>query len=419
MANSTSLTLADVQQARHLIQASAKLLWPGFYPAQVPLVVYDGQKTVLWGAQPVGAGWQAEQDSWVFPGRHPQVWANTYCLLEDGLLAACLLLPSLPMPCPPTDLAALAVHEAFHVYQHGHSATAWQINELDALTYPATDAEVLMYRAMEMQALQRALTAPPATLPDVAAELLHWREAQAAHLAPEQAAYIRAAERREGLAHYVELSFKAAQPDFPSVDFPSVDFPASAVRLRAYTTGAVYGLLLDRMLDGWKVKVSDEGAALDELLRSVAGTYRPDGLIPPHFQQWATAAAEEEMQHQQRLLHAFETQPGKQLTLRSTANLWPKAFDPMNLKGVGQGRVLHFRFLQFGNGVVEGELMNCSCLTQSSGPHPLSGFQELRLKGVVSVQATPEGWAASGEGISVRGRAGTVSESEHGWLIDC
>ncbi|MFB9995197.1 hypothetical protein ACFFLM_24940 [Deinococcus oregonensis] len=56
------LTVADVQQAHHLIQALPKLLWPGFQPAQVPLVVYDGHKTALWGADPIGTGWQAEED---------------------------------------------------------------------------------------------------------------------------------------------------------------------------------------------------------------------------------------------------------------------------------------------------------------------------------------------------------------------
>ncbi|UQN06735.1 hypothetical protein [Deinococcus sp. QL22] len=184
MTESMPLTLADVQQARHLIQASAKVLWPGFEPAKVPLVVYDGQKTVLWGAQPIGMGWQAEEDRWAFPGRHPQVWANTSCALEDGLLAACLYLPSLPPSDTPTDLAALAVHEAFHVYQSCQGDSAWQINELDALTYPATDAKLLMCRAMEMQAPQRAMTASLETLPKLAAEVMHWREAQAASLAP-------------------------------------------------------------------------------------------------------------------------------------------------------------------------------------------------------------------------------------------
>ncbi|UQN06732.1 hypothetical protein [Deinococcus sp. QL22] len=215
------------------------------------------------------------------------------------------------------------------------------------------------------------------------------------------------------MAHYVELSFKAGQPEFPSVDLP-----ASAVRLRAYTTGAAYGLLLDRMLEGWKERVIDEGAALDELLDSVTGTRHSNGLIPSHIQQWAIAAAEEVL-HQQQLLQVFDARPGKELTLKSASALWPKAFDPMNLKVVGQGRVLHQRFLQFGNGVVEGELMSCPCLTQFSGPDSfMGGFRELRLRGMVTVQATPEGWVASGNGISVRGSGGTVSTSEQGWLID-
>ncbi|THF70606.1 hypothetical protein E7T06_06675 [Deinococcus sp. Arct2-2] len=236
MLGSASLTVADVQQARHLIQASAQSLWPKFQPAQMPLVVYDGQITVLWGAQPVGAGWQANsdyptEDRWVFQGRHPQVWANTSCQLEEGLLAASLLLPSLPTPCRPTDLAALAVHEAFHVYQRGQAGVTWQINELDALTYPATDSALLVHRAMELQALQRALTASAATLPEVAAEVLHWREAQSAHLAPEHIEYIRAAERVEGLAHYVELASKRLNQNFQPLIFPPRRCGCGLIRL--------------------------------------------------------------------------------------------------------------------------------------------------------------------------------------------
>ncbi|MFB9995196.1 hypothetical protein ACFFLM_24935 [Deinococcus oregonensis] len=125
----------------------------------------------------------------------------------------------MPNPSSLADLAALAVHEAFHVYQQGHSEATWQFNELDALTYPAAHSEVLICRAMEMQALQRALTAPTETVPQVAAEVLYWRKAQEAQLAPEHLQYIRRAEKLEGWPITWNSALKPPNRSFPAPIF--------------------------------------------------------------------------------------------------------------------------------------------------------------------------------------------------------
>ncbi|MFB9995195.1 hypothetical protein ACFFLM_24930 [Deinococcus oregonensis] len=163
----------------------------------------------------------------------------------------------------------------------------------------------------------------------------------------------------------------------------------------------------------------NEGAALDELLDSLVDTGHPKALIPSSVQEWALASAAEEWADQQGLMQTYDARPGKELTLKSASTLWPRAFDPMNMKLVGQGRVFHQRFLHFGNSTVEGEIIDCPCLTQSGGPDPLGGgFQELRLRGVLSVQSSPESWLAAGLAISLKGRAGTISWSERGCLIE-
>lgn len=84
------------RQALAQIAAAPTALWPGFTPAQVPYLSYDGQETSLWNAAPAEAGWRAEGDRWVFPGRHPRVTANSAAELANGTWAASVLLDTWP-----------------------------------------------------------------------------------------------------------------------------------------------------------------------------------------------------------------------------------------------------------------------------------------------------------------------------------
>ncbi|ULH16560.1 hypothetical protein MF271_08300 [Deinococcus sp. KNUC1210] len=239
--------LATFEQALNLI-SSASSLWPGFQPACTPYVVYDGERTVLYHQEPPSPEWSGEGGRISFPGRHPTVTANTATRLENGSLAASLLLGSLPKDA--RILAALAVHEAFHVFQQTVPSLCWEANELDALTYPADDETFLALQWMENAALTSALKGG-AEWQAWAAQALAWRKCRFELCAPKHAAYERAMERVEGLAHYVEVQFLKSVPVIPPRPLE--------VRRRSYALGAAWATLLDRVSGGWKSALMQDG----------------------------------------------------------------------------------------------------------------------------------------------------------------
>jgi len=173
-------------------------LWPEFQPADVPLVVWDGTQTMLFqSAAAPGADWQAAPQGWTLPWRHPALVADTAVTLEGGMAAAALLLTGLPTMTTP-ELAALIVHESFHVYQFTHRPERWQANEFAVFGYPLT-APVLAARRLETLALNAALEAAQGWQGH-AAEALHWRTRRFSHLNAAQVELERGLERLDGLA---------------------------------------------------------------------------------------------------------------------------------------------------------------------------------------------------------------------------
>src|SRR6185369_3043374 len=155
------------------------------------------------------------------------------------------------------------VHETFHVFQ-ARRHPKWGGNEVDQLTYPSDDGEVLAQRRLESLALSRAVAARGRAAAGAwAARALDAREKRFARLAGPAAAYERGTEMKEGLAAYVET--KAVEDGGPFL--PPGEFPPEAVRLRAYASGNAIARLLDRLDPAWKPRLEkDDALSLDALL---------------------------------------------------------------------------------------------------------------------------------------------------------
>lgn len=70
-------------------------------------------------------------------------------------MTATLLLNGFDADAPLTDIAAVAIHEAFHVFQRT-SHPDWTANEADLFVYPVEDLELLKLRRLETKALKSA-----------------------------------------------------------------------------------------------------------------------------------------------------------------------------------------------------------------------------------------------------------------------
>jgi hypothetical protein len=317
-------------------------------------------------------------------------------------------------------LAAVALHEAFHVFQRQRHP-GWQANEADLFVYPVENADGLALRRLETEALGRALTAAES------AESICWaRDALATRrsrfetLGEPFVAYERGTELNEGLAAYVQHRAEGSD----SIAVPESGFPATDVRRRAYWTGWAFALLLDRFQPKWTVAFeAEESASLDEALgvaleaRGAADCgFEADELR--HVVQAAQRDIEVLLETRGERRKLFEARSGWRVVVEAADGqpLWPRGFDPLNVERLDEG-LLHTRFVRLGNDSGELQVINTTgvdieALTYGAGDHPLFegvrrvvvvGLDKPQLETVAAkVSARAEGFRADFSGVEAR-----------------
>ena len=244
--------------------AAERVYWPDYAPLQIPLAIYDGERTLLFRHPSPPDDFESLPDStpaaYAMAGRHPKVDANSSAEI-GGVLTATLMMEG--SKAESRNLAATALHEAFHVHQRTRFPK-WGGNEMDALLYPIQDAELLALRRMETAGLRRAFaTEDPATAACWTKRALQSRRTRFERLGEPFISYERGNELNEGLATYVQsLALGGREPNLPEAGFS-----APAVRSRAYDSGSALALLLDRHSPQWTGSLSDNpDQALDVML---------------------------------------------------------------------------------------------------------------------------------------------------------
>ncbi|HUP65178.1 MAG TPA: hypothetical protein VM557_07850 [Thermoanaerobaculia bacterium] len=399
-AEGESPAVAIELELRRLVE-SRGTLWPGFDPLSIPLAISDGARTFLFRHPSPPDGFSpsdAASTAHVMEGRHEAITANTAVEI-GGVLTATLLLDSRRPLDSVTDLAATAVHEAFHADQRANHPS-WGANEADLFVYPTDDAELLALRRMETAALRWALAAGESEESRCwSRTALQLRKERYERMDDPFAAYERGTELNEGLATWVEMK-AAGRTDLDL----STTFGPAEIRRRAYSTGPALALLLDRFSAKWEAELdSSSAASLDEALLIAAGTgpacALPEDLIA-RLRREAVADVDDLIAERVRRLHAFEQATGWRIVVDAGSGepLWPQGFDPLNVERLEPARVLHSRFLRAGNGAGVLEILNARALTEGVGPHPLfQGFRRVVVTGLPEPVVTQEG-----ETVSVR-----------------
>jgi hypothetical protein len=368
--------------------ASASL-WPGFLPDSVPLAVYDGRTTYLLRHPDPPADFSpvaGRPDLWSFAGHYDAVRANTSTEIGGALTAT--LLSGGDSTRSPATLAAVLVHEAFHVYQRQNHPD-WWTNEFELFTYPVEDAGLLAERRLETEAVRRALGARDDTARACWTRCaLALREARYTRMTDGSIAYERGSELIEGLAHYIQyLASAEGQTALPE----GRTFAADDVRPRTYAIGAAFATLLDSLAPDWKAQlVRGAAASLDELLGQVpavrevaACTFTADERTAARSQAEADIA--ELLDRRLALRSEFMAAAGPRLVIEAAddALLRLEVFDPANVQRLGATEVLHTRWLVLSNAGSRLEVLDRSALSEGFGPHPLfNGVRRLTLTGL-------------------------------------
>ncbi len=412
--------------------AGLRFLWPGFDPMAVPLAIYDGELTYLFrhptppeGFVPVDS---TKGDVLAWEGRHPAIIANTSADIGQKTTAT-LMLDRSDKERDLSDLAAVALHEAFHVFQRDRHP-GWKANEAELFVYPTSDAGLLASRRLETEALRRALAASGSTQSACwARRALALRADRFAGIDAVFVAYERGTELNEGLATYVEMRAKGQE----AVVLPTSGFEATDVRRRAYAIGPALGLLLDRFHPRWPASFeADDRQSLDQALLAALEADSSDQCT---FSEAETAEAGRVARDDVAALlarrierrAAFEARPGWRLVVQALDGepLWPQGFDPLNVERV-QGGVVHMRFLRLGNDSGQLEAIDTpetdiEALTEGAGPHPLfNGVQRVVITGLAEPDVRIEGEHVTVQlsGLAASFERATVHESPRELVVN-
>jgi hypothetical protein len=381
--------------------AAQRVLWPGYDPLAIPLAVFTGERTYLFrhpkppeGFSPVAG---SRPTAFAFQGRHPAVTSNTSAEI-GGNVSATLLVDRPGAGTSTTDLAAVALHEAFHVYQRQHH-TSWSGNEGDLFLYPTDDVRLLGLRRLESEALRRALDARDTAGAACWARLvLGYRRERFAAMDSAFSRYERRTELNEGLAAYIQLIAAGKA----TVEIPATEFPPAKVRDRTYVSGPALAFLLDRLRPGWQAALeADDKQYLDRMLESALGQKpAPCALAADEIERIektakADVAAVIAARGERR--NAFDARPGWRVAVEAAPGkpLWPQGFDPLNVERV-EGGILHTRFVRLGNDAGDLEAIDeagadLEAITEGVGPHPLfNGVRRITIAGLAKPVTTTE-----------------------------
>ena len=390
-----SQALAAAREVERI--ASSRTFWPGFDPLSIPLAIYDGKSTWLFRHPAPPGDFEPSTissiRSHVLDGRHPAVMANSSADI-GGTTTATLLADGARANLPPTQLAATALHEAFHVFQRERHP-GWQGNEGDLLLYPIEDANLLALRRLETEALRAALDGTdPARTACLGRLVVDYRTQRFAAMDSAFSAYERGTELNEGLATYIQLLALGRT----TVDIPPEEFPAADVRLRIYTIGPAIAFLLDRIRPGWQQSLeTHDGQHLDAVLAGAltGAVASPDEgcALPPAqvatIRQTAERDATAVVVRRAELRKRFDTRAGWRVIITAADGqpLWPQGFDPLNIERLGNP-LLHTRFVSIGNDACKATAIDeggvdVEVLTDGVGPHPLfNGLRRAEVAGL-------------------------------------
>ncbi len=362
-------------------------------------------------------------------GRDSMVTANSSASV-GGVVSATLMIDQSSLPFDPTAWAAVALHEAFHVFQRERHPS-WVGNEGDLLRYPFENAKALALRRLESAALRRASIATSRS--DALCwtrEFVHTRRARYAALDSASRTYERRSELNEGLATYVQALAGAKRIN----SIPASEFAAEAVRERVYATGAALALLLDLFAPEWKAELeTDDRQQLDDLLdratrrlpasrtrRNVCGF---SGSEKAQADSRAQRDSAELLSRRESSRSAFEAIRGWRVSVLATASapLWPQGFDPSNL-AIVRGGLIHARFVKLGNNAGSLEAMRSASapvqiLTEAAGAHPLfNGVRRAEIVGLgpATVESVADTVSIIADGLRLRfAPASVLREGQH------
>jgi hypothetical protein len=368
---------------------AGRIAWPGFDPAAIPALIYDGVNSYLIN-HPAAPDNFKKYDKmagiYFFPGRYELVRANSAVKI-GGIHTACLDI-DLSKSNDPVDMAAVLLHEKFHCCQLANPA-AWgnNTNEFAVFEYPLENTQLLKLVYLELRALSNAYDSKSAGDMQKWLKLaINLRSEKYKAMPASCIGFERGIELMEGTAFYIQD--KASGND-PRKNLPDKIYLPNSIRIRAYLTGSLLCNLLDRIDPDWKKKLNpNEGTYPDIIAQKALPEDMPPGNFDPGVEDKekirAAQAVNVYLAGKLELMDAFLKKPGYKIILDCGSRpLQPTGFDPMNMEKLSQSEVLHKRWVKLAGNQAEVEVLGMEALTEGAQGHPLfNGVKKITITGI-------------------------------------
>lgn len=347
-------------------------IWPGFRPDTIPVlwVIPHRAKLLAEWRDDLPGGFQP------LPGIPEAAWTDTQAVsLPSGRFISFMSVDSTQ---DASALVGTAIHEAFHSFARVGSREDRKFgrgeNSMLIAEYPVFDVDNEAAFALEGRLLRSAYLAPElSTLRARVAEFLAVRERRHRALDSAVAEFETMAELHEGLAQYTLLRGVAELGTSPGEPWRTgagrlaaeetalldslITLSRRSVRRRFYATGSIQGLILDRLVgDAWKQQIMLGDITLEQALR--AATKDAPGKTTAQWDDWYRTEVNDRRPEAEAAVRTLKNtrkseaeqllaQPGVTVTIESAAGpLNWCGFDPQNTLPVGDGRLMHTRFLR-------------------------------------------------------------------------
>jgi hypothetical protein len=367
--------IADVFQVMALAAGGPMgALWPGFEPAKIPVLVFDGRDTHLFHSQNIPDGFirvETHPGVSLFKGQHPQARGNSIIRMGETWTATSVLSASSRRTGERyglKDMAGIIVHEQFHVFQRMRHPR-WRQNDGLLLRYPEETAEALFLRRKEKEAFQRAV------VPDAKKEIAGWaaaalrcREERLAGLPAPFVQYENELQRTEGLSDYIERVARGLSP-LDASNITNGIAPAG-VRDLGYVEGRWIAMILDKLRPDWiAVLEKDDTLFLEDILRETVRAAPGEARSFEAAEVEAMKAAAETnfsawQKKKKAEMEAYDARPGYRLEIDASARpLAIRIFEPLEIELLEDGGVFHRMIFAAGNETGSLRIANHPCLT--------------------------------------------------------
>ncbi|MFZ5816596.1 MAG: hypothetical protein ACOY93_15060, partial [Bacillota bacterium] len=332
--------------------ASEAVLWPGFRPERVPLVLHGGGEAYLLGHPSPPEGFSPDGE---VAGRPlfrgpvlPEMMANTAQEVA-GALSALVMLPTEPLT-DPDRFGRLLLHEAFHVFQQeALPHPGWDgPRMLEAMgRYPENDPPNNALAIVENRLLSAALAGGEGAVSAFLSVRRHRHGRLNRRGLAELVGYERFVEYNEGTPTYIEV-----RAGLPVAELRERLAACSrggkwAGYQRFYYTGAALALILDRLMAGWQERFARGGATLEGLVRAAVAEPLPPVSQVLEEQAFRPILDEEERLERERrervagLLAQLREGPGVQVEISLPPTVFGVMWDPRSVLNLGDGVRLH------------------------------------------------------------------------------